>query len=900
MKVRITKLPVTKAAYGKQVDGSLSLKPTSFGGADYEQSLEKKTNQVKSTLTEVPRDKANLEAEGGETAFGPISGQSIPDHMKIVGKRHTDGGVPLNLPDDTFIFSDTASLKINDPSILAMYNKVPKKGGYTPAELAKPYDISKYKNILYDKDSSKLERNTATIMIKNYIMKLGSLALVQESMKGFPQGIPEMARPYMEANGIKEEDLIPELKEQADAMAEQNMMRQSLMGEAPQEGMPEEGMMQEPSYPEQMPSGAPVASPEMLAQMEGQQMPPEMMQPPMAREGYIQLPYAQPGVEVNYTPSDPYRDNRTYDEIERDNAVFAERVKDVKIPSYGKKNKYLDDMIAAQKLGIMNEPWFNMGLSNQALKNYYEAFDQGVWQNPDAPVRVARFSDGGLVKAQGGLTVTPEMQNEIDTKWNGDTKAYLKFQRLKQTLETDPEFKSDLYKKYRGVIEGPESYSGGKKSNWYSALSNRSPEEVLQALLDQEERNRRLEAFGFEAAKTDDAPTASNKKNMINKQTEEFIKQHPGLQDLDFSKGYLSQAAYIAYDDYMNEIGVSNKGIDPTGVDDELPTRHGGKISGIDNASTNTTLRQMLYHLGDEEEVVEEDPKVPKTKEVLTCRCTDPQTGELIEFPVNSMDECECAGEKGQLISNPLQLTPHWSVPAKRNVLRNALMQVDPASTNVVLPGSMEIPGAYEEYQTKVDQALAGMNQMGDAIIQGVSGPIGVKQAMMRDLLGQGINTASAAVTDVMSRNVDRQRETNQQNATIANANMLARAAALQEALEAQRVRRDTRTANVNKRLYNTMGAMIEADKEMALRQQMNTTTPQYVSEYDYGFITPTGALKPFTGETGSTFEDRIQYYLSKTGDYNKAFDMAWKEARMNKGKKGGFVLGTNAFPFII
>lgn len=899
MKVRITKLPVSKAAYGKQVDGSLSLRPTSFGGVDYEESLQKKTNKVKNTLTAVPRTKANLEAEGGETAFGPISGQSIPDHMKIIGKRHTDGGVPLNLPDDTFIFSDTAALKINDPSVLAMFNKIPKKGGYTPAELAKPYDINKYKNILYDKDTSKLERNTATIMIKNYIMKLGALALVQESMKGFPQGIPEMARPYMEANGITEEELIPELKEQADAMKEQNMMRQSLMGESPQGGMPEEGMMQEPSYPEEMPSGAPVASPEMLAQMEGQQMPPEMMQPPMAKEGYIQLPYAQPGIEVQqFTPLNQH--NKSYDEIERDNAEFMEKVRDVKIPFIGKKDRYLEDMKAAEQLGITQEPWFNMGLSNQDLKNYYNAFDQNVWKNTYAPVKVAKFSGGGLVKAQGGLTVTPEMQNEIDTKWAGDTEAYLKFQRLKQRLTTDSEFKINLFKKYEDVIENPENYTGNKKDKWYNSLTSQTPEIVLQALLDQEERNRRLEAFGkkynYDAGKTDQSANAPGR--MTNKQTVEFIKQHPGLQDLDFSKGYLSQAAYIAYDDYMNELGISNKGIDPTGVEDELPGRHGGKISGIDNQSTNTTLKQFVYELDDEE--VQEEPGIPKTKEVLTCRCTDPQTGETIEFPVNSMDECECAGEKGQLISNPLQLTPHWSIPAKRNILRNALMQVNPAGTNVVLPGSTEIPGAYEEYQTKVDQALAGMNQMGDAIMQGVSGPIGVKQAMMRDLLGQGINTASAAVADVMSRNVDRQRETNQQNATIANANMLARAAALQEALEAQRVRRDTRTANVNKRLYNTMGAMIEADKEMALRQQMNTTTPQYVSEYDYGFITPTGALRPFTGETGDTFEDRIKYYLSKTGDYNKAFDMAWKEARLNKSKKGGFVLGTNAFPFMI
>jgi hypothetical protein len=305
MKVQITKLPLEKAEFGKQVDGSLSLKATAFGGGDYKKFDKKVYNKVKSTTGAVPREEANLEAEGGETAYGPISGQSIPDHLKIIGKRHTEGGVPMNLPDDTFIFSDTAALKISDPAILAMFNRVPKKGGYTPAELAKPYDINKYKDILFDPDSGKLEKNTATIMIKNYIMKLGALALVQESMKGFPQGIPEMARPYMEANNIAEEDLIPELKEQAEAMAQQMSQQQQMpMDDGSMEQMPDNEMAEE-QYPQQMPSGAPVASPEMLAQMQGQGMPPEamMQQPTMKRGGYMGIPYAKAGLSKEPCPA---------------------------------------------------------------------------------------------------------------------------------------------------------------------------------------------------------------------------------------------------------------------------------------------------------------------------------------------------------------------------------------------------------------------------------------------------------------------------------------------------------------------------------------------------------------------------------------------------------------------
>ena len=118
--------------------------------------------------------------------------------------------MPLNLPDDTFIFSDTKRMKISDPNILAMFGKKKKKGGYTPAELAKPYDIQKYKAILMDPKSDEKDIDTAQMMIQNYVLKLGALALAQEAKKGFPQGIPEMARPYMEANGISEEELLPQ------------------------------------------------------------------------------------------------------------------------------------------------------------------------------------------------------------------------------------------------------------------------------------------------------------------------------------------------------------------------------------------------------------------------------------------------------------------------------------------------------------------------------------------------------------------------------------------------------------------------------------------------------------------------------------------------------------------
>lgn len=290
---RLNKLPIARTGY--QVRGSLANDVPAFGGADYDAYMGKASPQVRKSMGAVPREEANLEAEGGETLVGDIDGSTFPSFFNIKGPRHSAGGVPMNLPDDTFIFSDTASMKITDPKILKMFNKSPKKGGYTPAELSKAYDINKYRKILQDPDSNKMEKKTAEMMIKNYVMKLGALAIAQESKKGFPQGIPVIAKPYMEANKITEADLMPEIAKQQ--QQEQQMMEQ-------QQGAPE-----------QMPSGEPIAQPSMEEGMQGapqmseedmmamqQQDPSQMQQAPMAMYGMsmggYEMPFAAYGMAM--------------------------------------------------------------------------------------------------------------------------------------------------------------------------------------------------------------------------------------------------------------------------------------------------------------------------------------------------------------------------------------------------------------------------------------------------------------------------------------------------------------------------------------------------------------------------------------------------------------------------
>lgn len=213
MKIRITSAP-QKMAYGGQNGYGLDLGQKKV----YADMTDNPYDSASSSIGAVPREMANIEAEGGETVYGDLNGDGNLEHMKINGPRHTNGGVPLNVPEGSFIFSDTKKMKIKDPNILAFFGKKYKKGGFTPAELAKTYDINKYKAVLDDPDADFYAKNTADRMKENFEKKLSTLAMVQESMKGFPQGKPQVASlaeaayggyiPTMQTGGNNPSDVI--------------------------------------------------------------------------------------------------------------------------------------------------------------------------------------------------------------------------------------------------------------------------------------------------------------------------------------------------------------------------------------------------------------------------------------------------------------------------------------------------------------------------------------------------------------------------------------------------------------------------------------------------------------------------------------------------------------------
>jgi hypothetical protein len=267
-KVRIKNTPMQKAREGMQVDYGLDNPVTAMGGGDTRSA--KSDYTTTRSIIGVPRDEANLEAEGGETVYGDLNGDGMPEQNTIKGPRHSEGGVPLNLPEGTFIFSDTKSMRIKDCEILQMFNKPCGKKSYTPATLAKVFDLNAYREILQDPESDKLDVRTAERMLKNYTIKLGALALAQESLKGFPQGIPAVAEPYIQAAGINPDEVMPP--------KEMTQLKDTLEKEIAQQQQPQANpeMM---ARAQEMNQGNPIAAPTSPQQQGQQMMPPQMQQP---------------------------------------------------------------------------------------------------------------------------------------------------------------------------------------------------------------------------------------------------------------------------------------------------------------------------------------------------------------------------------------------------------------------------------------------------------------------------------------------------------------------------------------------------------------------------------------------------------------------------------------------
>lgn len=216
---------------------------------------------VNDTMGAIPRDQANIEVEGGESVIGDINNDGTMELMHFNGKRHTEGGIPVNIPEGSFIFSDTKNLTIKDPEVLEKIFNLPfRKQGYTPGEISKKYDINIYVQILKDDTSDPLAKRSAAEMLKKNKQKLGLLAFIQESMKGFPDGIPAIAEEVLSSMGIDPNQMAQQFAPQ---------QPQGQMMPPPQEGQGIPMSEDESAMQGMMPEGPAVAPEDLANQFSG-------------------------------------------------------------------------------------------------------------------------------------------------------------------------------------------------------------------------------------------------------------------------------------------------------------------------------------------------------------------------------------------------------------------------------------------------------------------------------------------------------------------------------------------------------------------------------------------------------------------------------------------------------
>lgn len=167
----------------------------------------------------------NVEVEGKEHIKLP-NGFS----QEIQGKSHAQGGIPLNLPQGTQIFSEKLKPQVKflkelmeiDPQYSFLSKaKLPEKGVISYADLAKKFETKKYVDLLNSKTADPIQKTTAEMMMSQSLMALEKLFALQEQNKLSGVHGPQVQQNAMEAKQQEQE----QAQEQQQSMKQEPMMR---------------------------------------------------------------------------------------------------------------------------------------------------------------------------------------------------------------------------------------------------------------------------------------------------------------------------------------------------------------------------------------------------------------------------------------------------------------------------------------------------------------------------------------------------------------------------------------------------------------------------------------------------------------------------------------------------
>jgi len=252
---------------GDQADYGLVTTPQEY----YGQTMFNNTNDesVRHSLSSVPRDEANIEAEGGETVLSDLNNNGDFGLYNITGPRHSQGGVPMFLPEQSFIYSDTPKLKFTKNEMAEFDMGGSKK---TPAKISKKFGLNDFYGELNSQFSDNISSRSAELMLKKNMEDLSKLSFMQEAKKNFEDGVPLASHPFLVSQGLNPLEFTASVEQISMQQAQQNAI-----DKLPQEEQDQLRMLQQ-----------------MISQSEQQEvMPPQNMQaPPIDSANQMQLAQA--------------------------------------------------------------------------------------------------------------------------------------------------------------------------------------------------------------------------------------------------------------------------------------------------------------------------------------------------------------------------------------------------------------------------------------------------------------------------------------------------------------------------------------------------------------------------------------------------------------------------------
>jgi|TARA_R110002167_G_scaffold108938_1_gene277948 hypothetical protein len=232
---------------GDQADYGLVTTPQEFYGQTTFNNT--RDESVRSSLRAVPRENANVEAEGGETVLTDLSNDGTFGLYNIKGPRHSQGGVPMFLPEQSFIYSDTPKLKFNKEEMSEFNMGGDKK---TPAKISKKYDINPFYAELDSQYADNISSRSAELMLQKNMMDLSKLAFMQENKKSFDDGVPLAAHPFLMSVGIDPMEFTSRIEEISIEKAQQNTIDSMPFEQQQQIAMLQQMMAESGQAPQQM------------------------------------------------------------------------------------------------------------------------------------------------------------------------------------------------------------------------------------------------------------------------------------------------------------------------------------------------------------------------------------------------------------------------------------------------------------------------------------------------------------------------------------------------------------------------------------------------------------------------------------------------------------------------